>query len=188
MLVPPGTYTVTLDVGGETHTQQLRVLKDPNSSGTEADIRAQLALFSAVRTDHAEAAGMVNRIEWTRRQLYDLNAVLEDRGDVADILVASAELDEMLMAAEAEMVQLQNAGSDGTRWAPELVQELSYLAGNIMNGDFRPTDQAGEVQTILHERVIRLRGEVDGLFDTDVAAFNRMLLARNLSPLISDRE
>ena len=188
MLVPPGVYTVTLEVDGETHSQQLRVLKDPNSSGTEADIRTQLALFSEIRADHEEAAGMVNRIEWARRQLYDLNAVLEERAGASDILTASAELDEKLMGAEAEMVQLLNAGSDGTRWAPELIQELNYLAGNVMNGDFRPTDQAQEVQSLLHEQVVRLRGEVESLFETDIAAFNRTLLARNLSPLISDWE
>jgi photosystem II stability/assembly factor-like uncharacterized protein len=188
MLVAPGTYTVTLDVGGATHTQQLRVLKDPNSGGSEADIRAQLALFSEIRADHAEAAGMVNRIEWARRQLYDLNDVLESRGDATDVLQASAELDEKLIATESEMVQLLNAGSDGTRWAPELIQELSYLAGNISGSDFRPTDQAREVQTILHEEVVRLRGEVDRLFETDVAAFNQALLARDLAPLITDRE
>ena len=187
MLVAPGTYAVTLEVDGRSHTQQLRVLKDPNSSGTEADIRAQLALFDDIRTDHAEAAGMVNRIEWARRQLYDLGDVLAERGDAADLLEASAALDEKLIAVESQLVQLLNAGSDGTRWAPELIQELGYLAGNIMNGDFRPTDQAREVQGILHERVLRLRGETATLFDTEVAAFNRTLLARNVSPLISDR-
>ena len=187
MLVPPGVYTVTLDVGGNTSSQQLRVLKDPNSSGTEADIRTQLAMFTDIRTDHAEAAAMVNRIEWARRQLYDMNAVLEGRADAVDLIEASGELDQKLIAVESEMIQLLNAGADGTRWAPELIQDLTYLAGNIMNGDFRPTDQAQEVQTILHQELVDIRGRVASLFENDVAAFNRTLLARNLSPLISDR-
>ena len=188
MLVPPGTYDVTLDVGGRTQTQLLQVLKDPNSSGTEADIRAQQAMYSALRDDHAAIADMVNRIEWIRRQLYDLDAVLESRGDAADILLASAELDEQLLAVEDNLVRLITAGGDFTRWAPRLIEEIGYLASNISGADFRPTDQAGEVQGILHERTLRFGGEVDALFENEVAAFNRMLLAQNLSPLISDMQ
>jgi len=188
MVVQPGTYTVTLEVDGQTHTQDLRVLKDPNSSGTEADIREQLVTFSEIREDHEEVADMVNRIEWIRRQLYDLDAVLESRGDASDILTASAELDDRLLAVEDNLIRLITAGGDGTRWAPKLIEELRYLSGNIMNGDFRPTDQAREVQGILHERVVRYGAEVDQVLQEDVAAFNQRLLARNLAPLISDME
>ena len=187
MRVAPGTYTVTLEVGGETQSRQLRVLKDPNSEGTEADIRAQLAMFSEIREDHAIAAGLVNRIEWVRRQLYDLNDLLEDRGE-DDVLKASDELDQRLIDVESNMVQLLNAGGDGTRWAPKLIQELSYLAGQISSVDFRPADSSREVQVLLRERVLQLRTEVDELMRTDVAAFNRRLAERNLPPLISDMD
>ena len=189
MLMPPGTYTVTLEVDGEIQSQELRVLKDPNSSGTEADIRAQLAMFSDIRDDYAEVTSMVNRIEWVRRQLYDLQAVLEDRGEADDILEAATELDESLIAVEDNLVRLitTGTGQDGVRWAPKLAEELRYLGGALMNGDFPPTDQAGEVQRLLNQEVVEYRSQVDELFEGEVAEFNRRLLASNLSPLISDR-
>ena len=81
---------------------------------------------------------------------------------------------------------LTTGGGDGVRWAPKLAEELRYLSQNISNGDFRPTNQAREVQTILNERVIQYRGEFNQLFEEDVAQFNRNLLERNLAPLISD--
>ncbi len=77
-------------------------------------------------------------------------------------------------------------GQDGVRWAPKLAEELRYLAGAIMNGDFPPTDQAGEVQRLLNGEVAEYRAQVDELFEGEVAEFNRRLLASNLSPLISD--
>jgi hypothetical protein len=43
ILQPPGTYSVTLSVGGQEYTQSLTVLKDPNSEGSEANIHTQLA-------------------------------------------------------------------------------------------------------------------------------------------------
>ena len=189
LLVPPGTYTVTLEVDGRPgQSRELRVRKDPNSSGTEADIRAQLAMFSDIRADHAEVTSMVNRIEWVRRQLYDLRAVLEDRGGADDVLAAAAELDENLIAVEDNLVRLitTGTGQDGVRWAPKLAEELRYLAGAIMNGDFPPTDQAGEVQRLLNQEVAEYRSRVEELFEGEIADFNRRLLASNLAPLISD--
>ena len=191
MLVAPGTYTVTLEVDGQpSQSRELRVHKDPNSSGTEADIQAQLAMFSEIRTDYADVTSMVNRIEWVRRQLYDLRAVLEDRGGADEILAAAAELDENLIAVEDNLVRLivTGTGQDGVRWAPKLAEELRYLAGAIMNGDFSPTDQAGEVQRLLNQEVVEYGAQVEELFEGEIADFNRRLLASNLSPLISDSD
>ena len=133
---------------------------------------------------------MVNRIEWVRRQLYDLRAVLEDRGGADEILAAAAELDENLIAVEDNLVRLivTGTGQDGVRWAPKLAEELRYLAGAIMNGDFSPTDQAGEVQRLLNQEVVEYGAQVEGLFEGEIADFNRRLLASNLSPLISDSD
>ena len=41
VLAPPGTYTVKLIAAGRTLTAPLVVRKDPNTAGSEADIRAQ---------------------------------------------------------------------------------------------------------------------------------------------------
>ena len=187
MLVPPGTYTVTLDVDGQSQSQELRVLKDPNSEGTEANIRAQTAMFSELRDDYEVVVGMVNRLEWVRRQLYDLKRVLEDRGDAPEILEATAELDEKLVSAESNLIRLLGTGTgqDGVRWAPKLAEEIRYLAGAVATGDLAPTDQAREVQVILNERVMRYRAEVDELLRTDVVRFNRMLRGRSMTPVIS---
>ena len=190
MLVPPGRYTVTLDVEGQSLSQELRVLKDPNSEGTEANIRVQTAMFSELRDDYEVVAGMVNQLEWVRRQLYDLNRVLEDRGDVPEILEAATELDEKLIAAETDLIRLLGTGTgqDGVRWAPKLAEEIRYLAGAVATGDFAPTDQAREVQVILNERLMRYRAEVEELLRTDVAAFNRLLRDRSMAPVITDQD
>ena len=77
-------------------------------------------------------------------------------------------------------------GKIGQRVEAILAEELRYLAGAIMNGDFSPTDQAGEVQRLLNAEVLEYRTQVNELFEGEIADFNRRLLASNLSPLISD--
>jgi hypothetical protein len=154
MLVPPGTYMVTLEVDGQSPSQQeLRVLKDPNSEGTEANIRAQTAMFSELRDDYEIVVGMVNRLEWIRRQLYDLNRVLEDQGDAPGIIEASTELNDKLHAVEGNLIRLMTTGTgqDGVRWAPKLAEDIHYLAGAVATADFPPTDQARQVQVILNQ-------------------------------------
>src|SRR5882672_5849995 len=83
VLLPPGTYTVKLLVGGtdaapgQTLSQQLLVRKDPNSEGTEADINAQVALLFELRKDLENAADMVNQIEVIRSQLTSITSLLD---------------------------------------------------------------------------------------------------------------
>ena len=69
IMQPPGTYTVKLSVGGRDYTQQLRVLKDPHSAGTEADIAAQQQMLTALRRDLDEAVDAVNSAELVRAQI-----------------------------------------------------------------------------------------------------------------------
>ena len=185
---PPGTYTVTLEVGGEELTGQLRVLKDPSSEGTLADIQAQLALLSEVRNDHDAAADAVNRIEWVRRQLYDLVDVLESQGDAGDLITRAGEVDAALVAVEGRLIQLQatGTGQDGVRWPAMITEKLSRLYGGIGTADFRPTDQQGEVQILLRDALMDARAELERVLTEQVAAFNDLVRARGLNPLISD--
>ncbi|MCH8935951.1 MAG: sialidase [Gemmatimonadetes bacterium] len=188
VLMPPGTYTVTLAVDGSEYTRQLEVLKDPNSEGTEADIAVQIAKVKEIRDDYDVAAGLVNRIEWVRRQIYDLRAVLEDQGGAEEILTAAEELDVEFIAIEEELIRLTTTGTgqDGVRYPTKLVGRLRYLAGTVATNDFRPTDQQGEVHMVLRERLEQHRLVVERLLDEDLLRFNQMLQQRNLSPVITD--
>ncbi len=147
-------------------------------------------MFSELRDDYEVVVGMVNRLEWVRRQLYDLKRMLDDRGNAPEILEAATELDEKLISAESNLIRLLGTGTgqDGVRWAPKLAEEIRYLAAAVATGDFAPTDQAREVQVILNEKVMRYRVEVDELLRTDVAGFNRLLRDRSMAPVIIDRD
>ena len=180
-------YTVTLEANGQQYVQQLEVRKDPNSEGTEADIRQQLAMVSELREDMNSAAEMVNSIEWIRRQVYDLKAVLADQDDTDEIISAADELDKKLIGVEENLLQMRTTGTgqDGVRWPAKLVGRLGYLAGIVSTADFPPTDQAREVHEVLRERLARYQNEMDELLRTDVPAFNGMLRDRQLAPVIT---
>ena len=185
---PPGTYTVTLQVGGDEFTTELVVLKDPGSEGTAQDIRDQVTLSEEIRNDYDSAADAINRIEWVRRQLYDLVDVLEDQGGSDDLIQGAAELDQSLVDVEEQLLQLRNTGTgqDGVRFPSKILGKLRHLANGVGTADFRPTDQHGQVHTLLRDALVNARTDLDLLLETRLADFNQLLRERGLNPLISD--
>ncbi len=188
ILQPPGTYTVTLEVGGRSYTQTLEVRKDPNSEGTATDIQAQTALLGKIRDEADRAAKAVNRIEWVRRQLQDLVPVLDSQGGADDLVESARALEVRFIDVEEELTQLRTTGTgqDGVRYPSEIVEKLGHLADGVGAADFRPTDQQGEVNQILLQRLEHTEQALDALLSGDLARFNRTLRDRGLNPLISD--
>ena len=88
----PRSYTVTLKIGeDEEYTQPLTVLKGPHSEGTVEDIRLQTAMLDELMTDINSLADAINRIEWVRRQLIDVQAIAKDLGETAEAVVSNAD-------------------------------------------------------------------------------------------------
>ena len=189
---PPGTYQVTLEVDGRSFTQPLRLLKDPNSDGTEADIAAQFVALKAMRVDYDSAASAINRIEWTKRQLLDLEAILRDQpagNGNAEILRQSQALSQKLIGVEEHLIQLRTTGTgqDGVRWPAQVSERLRYLIGNTATNDYKPTDQTGEVHQVLKVELEEARKNLNAILSTDLPALNRLLQQRNLPGIILDQ-
>ena len=186
---PPGTYQVTLEVDGRSFTQPLRLLKDPSSDGTEADIAAQFVALKAMRVDYDSAASAINRIEWTKRQLLDLEAILRDQpagNGNAEILRQSQALSQKLIGVEEHLIQLRTTGTgqDGVRWPAQVSERLRYLIGNTATNDYKPTDQTGEVHQVLKVELEEARRNLNAILSTDLPALNRLLQQRNLPGII----
>jgi hypothetical protein len=182
-LVPPGTYNVTLKVGGEESTQSLEVRKDPNSEGTPADIDTQVTRLLQIREDMNSVVEMVHKLEWTRKQLYDLKDV---HGTDEAIGKAIDELDKKLLAAEDGLLQtrLTGRGQDALRWPSDLVAKLAHLANGIGTADFAPTTQQIAVHEMFQKKIGELRQRVESLLSTDLAAFNAMLKEKGIANVV----
>jgi photosystem II stability/assembly factor-like uncharacterized protein len=76
-IAAPGSYTVRLKVDGQTLTQPLTILSDPHGPGSPADIEASVKTLIRIRDDISHVADLVNRIEWLRRQLETIKAMLQ---------------------------------------------------------------------------------------------------------------
>jgi hypothetical protein len=188
LVAAPGNYTVRLKVGDEEWTQNLEVLKDPNTEGTVEDIRAQVSLLLKIRDNSTRIAQMVNQIEDIRKQIYDLKEKLKE--EKKETLPEADELDKKLMEIEGHMVQLKLTGSsqDSLRWPMKLYCKLSSLAGGIGQSDFPPTTQQIAVQQMFEKQTEELRYRLDKVLESDIPSINTLLKKQNLNEIVVEKD
>jgi hypothetical protein len=185
ILMPPGTYTVRLNVGGKQLLQKLEVRKDPNSGGTEADIKEQSKTLTELRRDIDAAATMANDIELVRGQIQGLGRVLQS----AEIMKPARELEQRLIEIEQNLLELRvtGRGQDGVRFGARLLSKLGYLANGLASADFRPTNQQLEVQKLLEEQLRKHQAALDSILEKDLKALNELMRGRGVSNIIVRR-
>ena len=75
-IVAPGKYTVRLKVGDKTYSQPLTILRDPRSPGSDPDIQLSVKTLLRIRGDIEHVSDEVNQMEWMRKQLEVIKAML----------------------------------------------------------------------------------------------------------------
>jgi photosystem II stability/assembly factor-like uncharacterized protein len=181
----PGTYTVKLMAGGTEQTQTLKVLRDPNSIGTDAGLQAEISFLLDVRNEVNQVADMINDLEWTRRHLQDLIAQLREDKNAASALKAVCDLEQKATAIESvlEDVTLTGRVSDSFRAPMGLHGKLAFLARALMDGgsDLPPTNQEVEVNNELKQRLAEVAARYKELRDKDIPTLNQQLRAAGVA-------
>jgi len=162
-LASPGTYTVHISVGDASDSSAVEVRKDPYSTGSDEDVRAQVALALALRDDLSRTADLINRIEWIRVQLRTIREVLQDRSTVKDETTARALVDAVRSTEQSAIdvagalfdVNLTGAREDSFRAPMQLYGRLAALLSDVAeNGaDFPPTAQQVAVHDALRTQL-----------------------------------
>ena len=192
LLAPPGSYTVKLTAGTQTESQPLVLRKDPNSGGSDDDIRANTVVAQATLRDLDSAVAMINALENVRGQLAAMKASLATDSssarmtDPSAIRGAADSLDAALLVVERKLFQTRTTGrgQDALRWPSRIAEQLLYLHGSIGGSDYAPTEAQRQVAEELHTQLQRVRAEYDRVMQRDVAGFNNMLRQRSIQNVI----
>jgi len=132
-LAVPGTYTVKVEIGDELFSGPLRVLKDPYSTGTLADIEEQVAFSLELRDRISEVTAVIRRLEHTRVQLEATAAALDAAGGGG----ASGPVE--ARAGEPGGARAAGAGGDAEATASALA-EVDELLGRAIDLEGRLVD------------------------------------------------
>lgn len=183
-VAPPGKYTVRLTVNGQTFEQPLEVIKDPRSTGTPEDIRAQVNFGLQIRDSMNTLAGLIGRTEWIRRQADETVAMLGTGSQQAQLVKAAKDLGQKAEAAEAPMfdVYLTGAREDQFRNPDQLWEWLATLNREITedSADFPPTAQQVEVYNMLTGKLKSVQASFEALCNKDVPEFNDVMRQNKL--------
>jgi hypothetical protein len=186
-LAAPGTYTVKLKAGDREFSEKLEVKKDPRSAGTLADIREQMKLQLEIRDDLNLCSDMISRLEWMRKELYDLKDVLFSGKGAAEMSPVIDEFDQKLQSVEYELFQKTIAEGDtkSFRDPQKIYFKLAVLSGDVSNSvDFAPNKQQREVYAVLKERLAVQKARFDEIMKTDLPVFSKKLADRNIPGIV----
>ncbi len=186
-IVPPGTYTVELSLGegasSTTLATTVEVLKDPTSAATEEDIAEQIDLALRIRDQVTVLTRMGNDIEWVRKQIDDLEELVDGSADAPVIKEAAAELDQKLIDLEQQFYILQTTGASENllRYPAGLFSHLKMLGRYVTTGDARPTRSKYEVFDELSGRLKEHEAVFESLMSTELDNFNTLVRGRGLA-------
>ena len=194
-MAAPGQYQAQLTVDGKTLTQPVTILMDPHSPGSLQDIEASVHLQLQVSDDVDKISGMVNRIEWMRRQLAVVEKMLSGEKADPQLQQAAAQADQKMQDVEYELLSKALAASDDktyiTAWKLYynflwLNAEIGPGAGDVAGGaDYRPTDTEVELVHDLEQKLAKAVADYHTLMTKDLPAFNRVLVEHNVTPIVS---
>ena len=189
-LAVPGRYRVTLNIAGEEQTTWLEGLQDPASDGSATDMMAQLDLHLELREMSDSTAALIDRIEWARKGLMDLEERVRGEARYSDVVEAGEALGQLLMELEMRLFDLrltgESARQDTIRWPRQLYAKLASLTGYSSGTDDAPTNQANEIQEVYSQWLEESLDMWDELSADELARFNRMLVERGLPPIVSE--
>jgi len=66
-----------------------------------------------------------------------------------------------------------------------LIGRISYLAGDVSDGDYPPSTQEQDVKAMFESQLADLRKRLDAVVSGDLAGFNRMLRDKNIGNVIA---
>jgi photosystem II stability/assembly factor-like uncharacterized protein len=171
--VLPGTYTVRLVAGGKTQDQVLRVLPDPKTPGSQADMRASLVLALRLRGDYQRTGQEIVALRALADALAKARPRVAPHVDTAAALAAmQASTDKSL---DAIYISKAQSWEDTLRLGPGIYERLINVGGGLVGTDYPPTAGqvalAGDVET-----------QMNALFASDDTLFGSQLM--NLNALL----
>ena len=190
----PGRYEARLTVDGKTFTQPITILIDPKSAGTQSDIEASVKLQLRINADVNKVSGMVNRIEWMRKQLADVEKMLGTDAAEAGFAQSVQQIDEKMRDVEYELLSEPLAASDDKTYisAWKIYYNLLWLnaeigsgAGDVAGGgDCKPTDTEYQLTRDIEQQLTKAQADYNNLLTKELPAFNQRLAEHSVSPVV----
>lgn len=182
-LVLPGTYSVQLEVDGDSWTQSFQIESDPRGHETMSGVREQYDLLIGINDALNRAHDTVNDIRDIKAGLTEWTGRLKGDPQYASIVEQASALEKSLAEIEGELFSTQKDTSLDYNDVLKLSGRMASLKFAVDFTDFRPTKQAKEVydqlSSQIEQQIERFRDVVSG----ELATLNKQIRGTQIAPI-----
>ncbi|MBI2221943.1 MAG: glycosyl hydrolase [Acidobacteria bacterium] len=181
----PGTYQVRVTSRDWTQMHSFRVLPDPRTNVTDADLQQQFTLLLQIHETIGTVAQAASDLREVRGQIADLVGRMAPSGHGPEVKKAADPLLEKLSSVENVLVPTDRDHLMKNLDAPpKLIAEYRALYAYVASADAKPTTGAA---ARFHDLKLRLTEQLTAAaqaLETDLRAFNAMLRDRGIPSVI----
>ena len=178
----PGIYKAKLTINGIATETQFEILKDPRTSGTVADIKAQFDFSMSVRDKLSETNKAVKSIRTARDQINRITEPMKGKEEMKDVNdLAKSILDDM-KKVEENLYQTKNkSNQDPLNYPVRLNNKLAALGSEVDGGDYKPTEQVKTVHGEITEKINEQLNVLKKIMTEKVPKFNELIKQKQVS-------
>ncbi len=177
----PGTYKARLTVNDQVAETDFKILKDPRSTSSQSDLRAQFNYLMDVQKTLSDAHTSIKDIRSVRDQLISLKDKLGDDKEYKEITDKAENIDEKMTNVEKKIYQTQNQSrQDPLNFPIRLNNKLAHLSRVVGTGDFKPTDQAVDVRNELTGKIETQLAKWQKILTEDIEELNKMVQEKSI--------
>ncbi|HEY6446500.1 MAG TPA: hypothetical protein VIY53_08575 [Acidobacteriaceae bacterium] len=183
-MLPPGDYTATLTVGGQSATQKITVENDPASHADPAAMQQRFEVAQAVLHQLSQLDVALNRLDAIHAQLDALLLAVKGSPQEKAVNAAIDALEKSIKPVEAAMTSNPGAAESMLRVPDRIREHLFALAAGLEGGDDAPTPALLDQQKLLEPEYTAALKKFNDWLANEVAAFNHTMAEDKLSGVV----
>jgi len=182
VLAVPGRYTVKLTVDDRVLTSPLDVVKDPRSSATTDDMKAEFDLATTLMGMLGDVHTSVRQIQHVRTQVDALKSRVSGTSNAGRALDRIEEASGAVLDALYEPEAKSN--NDLLNYPMRLNVRIAYLEDEVDYGDGAPTEQFRQMATEYGNALAAEKARWNTIVTADIPPLNRQLAAAGLAEIV----
>ena len=183
----PGKYKARLTVNNVPLETEFEIVKDPRTSSTLEDIKAQFDFSIAVRNKLSETNLAVKKIRTARDQINRVIEPMKGKEDMKDVNELSKSiLDDMKKIEEALYQTKNKSGQDPLNYPIRLNNKLAALNTEVDGSDYKPTQQVKAVHKEIVEKIDFQLEQLKKVMNEKVPKFNDLIKQKQVNAVTVD--
>lgn len=183
----PGIYKAKITVNDHSEEVEFEILKDPRTSGSVADIKAQFDFSIAVRDKLSETHKAIKNIRTVREQINKVTDPMKDKADMKDVVEMGKSINDEMKKIEEALYQTKNkSGQDPLNYPIRLNNKLGALGNEVDGSDYKPTEQVKTVYKEITDKIDHQLNNLRQIMKDKLPKFNELVRQKQISAVTVD--